>query len=55
MDGVPFLSQPPIQPGQHYDYEFTPPDAGTFWYHPHMNSIEQLGKGLVGAIIVEEA
>lgn len=55
MDGVPFLSQPPIQPGEHYDYEFTPPDAGTFWYHPHMNSIEQLSKGLVGAIIVEEA
>ena len=54
MDGVPFLSHPPIQPGEHFDYEFTPPDAGTFWYHPHMNSIEQLGKGLVGAIIVDE-
>lgn len=54
MDGVPFLSQPPIMPGETFDYEFTPPDAGTFWYHPHMNSIEQLGKGLVGALIVEE-
>ncbi len=55
MDGVPFLSQPPIQPGEDFLYEFTPPDAGTFWYHPHMNSLEQLGKGLAGAIIVEEA
>lgn len=55
MDGVPFLSQAPIMPGASFDYEFTPPDAGTFWYHPHMNSVEQLGKGLVGAFIVEEA
>jgi FtsP/CotA-like multicopper oxidase with cupredoxin domain len=55
MDGVPFLSQPPIMPGDTFDYEFTPPDAGSFWYHPHMNSIEQLGKGLVGALIVDEA
>lgn len=55
MDGVPFLSQRPIMPGETFDYEFTPPDAGTFWYHPHMNSVEQLGKGLVGALIVEEA
>ncbi len=55
MDGVPFLTQPPIKPGESYTYEFVPPDAGTFWYHPHMNSVEQLGKGLVGAIIVDEA
>ncbi len=55
MDGVPFLSQPPIMPGETFVYEFTPPDAGTFWYHPHMNSVVQLGKGLVGLIIVDEA
>lgn len=55
MDGVPFLSQPPIMPGETFVYSFTPPDAGTFWYHPHVNSVVQLGKGLVGAIIVEEA
>ncbi|WP_233468398.1 multicopper oxidase family protein [Zooshikella ganghwensis] len=54
MDGVPFLSQPPIPPGGSFIYEFTPPDAGTFWYHPHMNSTEQLGRGLVGAFIVRE-
>jgi len=54
MDGVPFLSQPPIMPGETFEYRFTPPDAGTFWYHPHMNSVKQLGMGLVGLIIVEE-
>ncbi|WP_255487288.1 multicopper oxidase family protein [Oceanospirillum sediminis] len=55
MDGVPFLSQPPVMPGETFVYEFTPPDAGTFWYHPHMNSTVQLGKGLVGAFVVDEA
>ncbi len=45
MDGVPFLSQKPVMPGETFVYEFTPPDAGTFWYHPHMNSTEQLGRG----------
>lgn len=55
MDGVPFLSQQPIMPGETFVYEFTPPDAGTFWYHPHMNSVKQLGMGLVGLIVVEEA
>ena len=54
MDGVPFLSQAPVQPGETFLYEFTCPDAGTFWYHPHMHSVEQLGKGLVGALIVDE-
>lgn len=54
MDGVPYLTQLPIKPGETFDYIFTCPDAGTFWYHPHMHSVEQLGKGLVGALIVEE-
>jgi FtsP/CotA-like multicopper oxidase with cupredoxin domain len=54
MDGVPGLTQPPIKAGQSFAYEFTPPDAGTFWYHPHANSLEQLGRGLAGAVIVEE-
>ena len=53
MDGVPGLTQPPIKPGESFTYEFTPPDAGTFWYHPHANSLQQLGRGLAGALIVE--
>ena len=48
MDGVPGLTQPPIKPGETFTYEFTPPDAGTFWYHSHANSLEQLGRGLAG-------
>ena len=35
-------------------YEFDLPDAGTYWYHPHQNSAEQVGRGLSGALIVEE-
>jgi FtsP/CotA-like multicopper oxidase with cupredoxin domain len=54
MDGVPGLTQPPIGPGQSFTYAFTPPDAGTFWYHPHANSLQQLGRGMAGALIVEE-
>lgn len=54
MDGVPGLTQPPIKPGQKFVYEFTPPDAGTFWYHPHADSLRQLGRGLAGGLIVEE-
>jgi FtsP/CotA-like multicopper oxidase with cupredoxin domain len=54
MDGVPGLTQPPIRPGASFTYEFTPPDAGTFWYHPHADSLQQLGRGLAGALIVEE-
>ena len=55
MDGVPHLTQPPIPPGGTFVYEFEPPDAGTYWYHPHVNSSEQVGRGLYGALIVEEA
>jgi FtsP/CotA-like multicopper oxidase with cupredoxin domain len=54
MDGVPGLTQPPIKPGESFVYEFTPPDAGTFWYHPHADSLQQLGRGMAGALIVEE-
>ena len=55
MDGVPGLSQPPIEPGAAFTYDFEVPDAGTFWYHPHVRSSEQQGRGLYGALIVEEA
>jgi len=54
MDGVPHLTQKPVPPGGEFLYEFELPDAGTFWYHPHASSAEQLGRGLVGALIVEE-
>ena len=54
MDGVPFLTQPPIRPGMDFHYAFTPPDAGTFWYHPHEHTAHQMGRGMAGALIVKE-
>lgn len=54
MDGVPYLTQYPIEPGQTFRYEFAPPDAGTFWYHPHCNTLEQMARGMTGVMVVEE-
>lgn len=54
MDGVPDLTQPPIGPGESFLYEFTLPDAGTFFYHPHQRGYEQIARGLAGALIVDE-
>ena len=54
MDGVPHLTQMPIEPGASFDYHFVPPDAGTFWYHSHFLSSEQLARGLYGVLVVEE-
>lgn len=54
MDGVPVITQPLIEPGGRFVYEFAPPDAGTFFYHPHQRGYEQMGRGLAGALIVEE-
>ena len=54
MDGVPHVTQPPIAPGGRFVYEFDLPDAGTYWYHPHAMSNEQVARGLYGALVVEE-
>ncbi|MGJ0485509.1 MAG: multicopper oxidase family protein [Methylomicrobium sp.] len=54
MDGVPGVTQPPIEPGSSFTYQFTPKDAGTFWFHPHLNSPEQVERGLQGALIVDD-
>ncbi|MEP2746014.1 MAG: multicopper oxidase family protein [Bauldia litoralis] len=54
MDGVPYLTQAPIAPGETFTYEFDAVDAGTFWYHPHQNGTVQVGRGLYGPLIIEE-
>ena len=54
MDGVAHLTQAAVPPGESFDYRFTVPDAGTFWYHPHNRSWEQVARGLYGLLIVEE-
>ncbi len=54
MDGVPGVTQDPIQPNAHFIYRLKLEEAGTYWYHPHFNAGEQLERGLKGALIVEE-
>lgn len=53
MDGTAMV-QRPVQPGETFEYRFRVPDAGTFWYHPHIDSAVQVGRGLYGAIVVED-
>ncbi|WP_413204526.1 multicopper oxidase family protein [Rhodospirillum sp. A1_3_36] len=55
MDGVPYLTQFPIGQDETFRYAFTARDAGTYWYHPHCNTMEQMARGLTGVLIVEEA
>ncbi len=54
MDGVPEVSQPPVPTGGTFTYDFVVPDAGLFWYHPHVLSAAQVGFGLYGALLVED-
>ncbi|MCB1487517.1 MAG: multicopper oxidase family protein [Bauldia sp.] len=54
MDGVAGLTQAAVEPGETFDYVFTVPDAGTYWYHSHNRSWEQVERGLYGALIVDE-
>ncbi|HET6318132.1 MAG TPA: multicopper oxidase domain-containing protein [Chloroflexota bacterium] len=53
QDGVPGLSQPPVEPGADFTYEFVATNPGTRWYHSHVDSTSQLELGLYGAMIVE--
>lgn len=55
MDGVPDLTQTATPPNKTFLYDFTAPDAGTYWYHPHNRTWEQMARGLYGALIVDEA
>jgi len=50
-DGVPGVTQDPIAPGGSFLYEFTPPDAGTYFFHPHTGV--QLDRGLYAPLVVE--
>ena len=56
MAGFAGLTQSPVEPGATFDYRFTPPDSGLYWYHPHVypESAEQLGRGLYGVVIIDE-
>ena len=53
MDGVPHITQEPIQPGKSFTYEFEAKTVGSHMYHSHHNATDQVGRGLLGAFIVE--
>lgn len=51
MDGVPYLTYPPIAPGTTFTYEFDLRQSGTYWYHSHTMLQEQ--RGLYGSFVIE--
>lgn len=53
QDGVPGVTMDAIKPGETFTYEFTATVPGTYWYHSHQKSAEQVDKGLYGTLIVE--
>ncbi|MDF2733817.1 MAG: multicopper oxidase type 3 [Chloroflexota bacterium] len=53
MDGVPHVTQDPIEPGASFTYEFVARTPGSHMYHSHHNATDQVGRGLLGAFIVE--
>ncbi|MEV0054968.1 multicopper oxidase family protein [Saccharopolyspora shandongensis] len=52
MDGVPGVTQEAVKSGAKFDYEFTLPDPGTYFFHPHVGV--QLDRGLYAPLIVED-
>jgi FtsP/CotA-like multicopper oxidase with cupredoxin domain len=53
QDGVPYITEKPIKPGETRTYEFTAPNPGSHMYHSHHNAAEQVTSGLFGALIIE--
>ncbi|MGH2397181.1 MAG: multicopper oxidase domain-containing protein [bacterium] len=53
MDGVPYVTQPPIKSGQTFVYEFVARNPGTHTYHSHHAADIQVPKGLLGAFIID--
>jgi FtsP/CotA-like multicopper oxidase with cupredoxin domain len=52
--GMPGRTMPAIAPRDSFVAEFTPPRAGTFMYHAHLDEQRQIGTGLYGALLVVE-
>ena len=52
FDGVPGLTQDPVLPGQSFEYRIRFPDAGIYWYHPHVREDVQQDLGLYGNIMI---
>lgn len=54
MDGVPGMTQDAVPKGGEFLYDLTLRDAGTYWYHSHNRSMEQVARGLYGVMVVDE-
>ena len=52
-DGVPGITQEPVAPGREFVYRLRFPDAGIYWYHPHLREDIQQDLGLYGNMLVE--
>lgn len=52
FDGVPGLTQKEVAPGESFTYQLSFPDAGAFWYHPHVRTDYGIESGLYAGIIV---
>lgn len=52
MDGVAGMTQDAVQPGETFTYRFRAEDTGTYWYHSHQQSSEQVERGLFGSFVV---
>ncbi len=55
MDGVAGVTQDAVMPGHSFTYRFVADQVGTYWYHSHQMSHQQVRRGLLGAIVVEDA
>lgn len=53
MDGVPGMTQDIVKPGESFTYKFRANQVGTYWFHSHQQSSEQVQKGLFGYLIVD--
>ena len=51
-DGVAGVTQDAVGPGEEFVYRFVADQVGTFWYHSHQVSHEQVRRGLLGALVV---
>lgn len=52
MDGVPHLTSEPVAAGGRFDFDFTVPDPGTYWFHPHSGL--QLDRGLYAPFVIDD-
>ncbi len=54
MDGVPYITQMPVMPGQEFVYEFNAEPSGTHFYHCHWGTLLHMQSGMFGSLIVED-